>query len=140
MFADTGAKAVRLMLESGFDGKKVKQSYVADLLGISPQGFNDKLRRDSFSFTDVMKIAMWLGYDVTLASEKTGVIECKRIGGSLARKAIELMRRTGGVLSEDEKMELNYYMVEALDIEREMSAHDQLAIKRALAKPEIDED
>lgn len=57
------------------DGKKVTQVELANVLGISKQGFTNKLTRDSFFIDDVVKIANYLGMQVVLKGENEYIIE-----------------------------------------------------------------
>lgn len=56
------------------EGKKVTQQELANVLGISRQGFTNKIARDSFFIDDVVKIADYLGIKVILKGEKEYII------------------------------------------------------------------
>lgn len=57
------------------EGKKVTQQDLANVLGISRQGFTNKIARDSFFIDDVVKIADYLGMKVILKGEKDYIIK-----------------------------------------------------------------
>ena len=57
------------------EGKKVTQVELANVLGISKQGFTNKMTRDSFFIDDVVKIADYLGMQVVLKGSNEYVIE-----------------------------------------------------------------
>lgn len=57
------------------EGKKVTQQELAKVLGISRQGFTNKMARDSFFIDDVVKIADYLGMKVIMKGEKEYVIQ-----------------------------------------------------------------
>ena len=143
MIAYTGSEAVRLMLAGGLDGKKIKQAYIADVLNMSPQVFTDKLRRDTFKFTEVIKIAMWLNYKITVSNEVVGAIECKSFASAAMERERE-DRKKGTVRevvnmndSDDEDIDSLVNMVrEVLSADREGRA----ATKKLLAESETDDD
>ena len=55
--------------------KKITQVELAKVLGISKQGFTNKMTRDSFFIDDVVKIATYLGMQVVLKGSNEYVIE-----------------------------------------------------------------
>lgn len=57
------------------EGKKLTQNDLAKVLGISKQGFTNKMTRDSFFIEDVVKIADYLGMEVILKGENEYVIK-----------------------------------------------------------------
>ncbi len=57
------------------NGRKVTQIELANVLGISRQGFTNKMTRDSFFIDDVVKIADYLGMKVILKGTNEYVIE-----------------------------------------------------------------
>lgn len=64
------AKIIKQILEERKqEGRKVTQRELAAVLGISEQGFTNKMSRDSFFVDDVVKIADYLGYKVILKGE-----------------------------------------------------------------------
>lgn len=70
------ANVIRKILKDSEDeGKKVTQVELANALGISKQGFTNKMTRDSFFIDDVVKIANYLGMQVILKGENEYVIE-----------------------------------------------------------------
>ena len=57
------------------NGRKVTQIELVNVLGISRQGFTNKMTRDSFFIDDVVKIADYLGMKVILKGTNEYVIE-----------------------------------------------------------------
>lgn len=57
------------------NGRKVTQIELANVLGISRQGFTNKMTRDSFFIDDVVKIADYLGMKVILRGTNEYIIE-----------------------------------------------------------------
>lgn len=56
--------------------KEIKQTQIADAMGLAKQNFNNQLKADNFRINDVIKIAEILGYNVKLqlVDRKTGKI------------------------------------------------------------------
>lgn len=70
------ANVIRKILKDCEDeGKKVTQVELANALGISKQGFTNKMTRDSFFIDDVVKIADYLGMQVVLKGENEYIVE-----------------------------------------------------------------
>ncbi len=70
------ANIIRKILKDCEDeGKKVTQVDLANVLGISKQGFTNKMTRDSFFIDDVVKIANYLGMQVILKGSNEYVIK-----------------------------------------------------------------
>lgn len=70
------AAIIRQIIEdSKQSGKRITQNELADVLGISRQGFTNKMTRDSFFIEDVVKIADHLGMKVILKGKNEYVIE-----------------------------------------------------------------
>ena len=70
------ANVIRKILKDCEDeGRKVTQVELANVLGISKQGFTNKMTRDSFFIDDVVKIANYLGMQVILKGLNEYVIE-----------------------------------------------------------------
>ena len=53
------------------EGKKIEE--LATMLGISKQSMSNKFYRDSFSAEDLIKIADFLGYSLTLVGSKHNI-------------------------------------------------------------------
>lgn len=56
-------------------GRKVTQTEIAKILGISRQGVTNKMTRDSFFIDDVVKIADHLGMKIILKGDKEYVLK-----------------------------------------------------------------
>lgn len=70
------ANIIRKILNDCEDnGKKITQVELANVLGISKQGFTNKMTRDSFFIDDVVKIADYLGMQVVLKGENEYIVE-----------------------------------------------------------------
>jgi len=65
----------KIQKDSEDEGKKVTQVELANVLGISKQGFTNKMTRDSFFIDDVVKIADYLGMKVVLKGSNEYVLE-----------------------------------------------------------------
>ena len=70
------ASLIRKILKDCEDNeRKVTQVELAKALGISKQGFTNKMTRDSFFIDDVVKIADYLGMQVVLKGENEYIIK-----------------------------------------------------------------
>lgn len=70
------ANIIRKILKDCEDeGKKVTQVELANAIGISKQGFTNKMTRDSFFIDDVVKIADYLGMQVVLKGSNEYIIK-----------------------------------------------------------------
>ena len=56
-------------------GRKVTQTEIARILGISRQGVTNKITRDSFFIDDIVKIADYLGMKVIIKGKNEYVLK-----------------------------------------------------------------
>lgn len=70
------AKIIKQILEDRKDsGKKITQQELANVIGISKQGFTNKMTRDSFTDKDMYLIANYLGMEVIIKGEKEYILK-----------------------------------------------------------------
>ena len=65
------ARVVRQILnDSKESGNRITQQELANVLGISKQGFTNKMTRDSFTDEDMYRIASYLNMRIIIKGEK----------------------------------------------------------------------
>lgn len=70
------AKIIKQILKDRKDsGKKITQQELANAMGISKQGFTNKMTRDSFTDKDMYLIANYLGMEIIIKGEKEYVLK-----------------------------------------------------------------
>ena len=72
MFATTIKKILEDYKE---DGKNLTQNDLANVLGMTKQSFSNKMKRDSFTVEDMIKIASFLDMQVILKGESEYIIK-----------------------------------------------------------------
>ena len=72
MFADT-IKAIIEDYKSA--GKNLTQNELANVLGMTKQSFSNKMQRDTFTASDMIKIASFLGMKVVISGEKDYIVK-----------------------------------------------------------------
>ena len=69
-------KIIKQILEDRkYSGKKITQQELVNAIGISKQGFTNKMTRDSFTDKDMYLIANYLGMEVIIKGEKEYILK-----------------------------------------------------------------
>ena len=72
MFADT----IKAIIEDyKASGKSLTQNDLANVLGMTKQSFSNKMQRDTFTASDMIKIASFLGMEVIISGEKNYIVK-----------------------------------------------------------------
>ena len=72
MFADT----IKAIIEDyKAAGKNLTQNDLANVLGMTKQSFSNKMQRDTFTASDMVKIAYFLGMKVIIRGEKDYIVK-----------------------------------------------------------------
>ena len=72
MFAQTVKDIIE---ENKGNGKIINQKDLAQVLGMTKQSFSNKIQRDTFTVSDVVKISDYLGMQLILKGENEYIIK-----------------------------------------------------------------
>lgn len=59
---------------SKIDGKRITQNDLASVLGMTKQGFSNKMQRDTFTVEDLIKLANYLQMKVVIKGDREFIL------------------------------------------------------------------